>query len=71
MKSFVVTHRTLLALAASAAIGVGGMSVAHDAKKGQVKVIQLSQRDILEKLDGKLDLDLWAERRSFGSALAG
>ncbi len=30
-----------------------------------------SQGSSLEKLDGKLDLDLSAERRSFGSALAG
>jgi len=30
-----------------------------------------SQGSSLEKLDGKIDLDLDAERRSFGSALAG
>ena len=46
-------HRTLLALAACAAIGVGGMALAQHVGKGQVKVTQLSQRDIIEKLDGK------------------
>ena len=53
MKTFVVMHRTFLALAVFAAIGVGGVTLAHDAEKGQVKVTQLSQRDIIEKLDGK------------------
>ena len=49
----VVMHRTFFALAACAAIGVCGMIVAQDTGKGQVKVTQLSQRDIIEKLDGK------------------
>ena len=53
MKIFVVMHRTFLALAVFAAIGVGGMSLAHHTGKDQVKVTQLSQRDIIEKLDGK------------------
>ncbi len=53
MKIFVVMHRTFLALAACAAIGVGGMTLAHHTGKGRVKVTQLSQRDIIEKLDGK------------------
>jgi hypothetical protein len=34
-------------------LAVAGMILAHDPGKGQVKVTQLSQRDILEKLDGK------------------
>jgi quercetin dioxygenase-like cupin family protein len=46
-------HRTFLALAACTAIGVGGMALAQHTGKGQVKVTQLSQRDIIEKLDGK------------------
>jgi len=53
MKGFVVMQRTFLILAVCAAIGAGGVSLAHHAGKGQVKVTQLSQRDIIEKLDGK------------------
>ena len=53
MKTFVVMHRTFLALAVCVAIGVGGMTLAQHTGKGQVKVTQLSQRDIIEKLDGK------------------
>ena len=53
MKIFVVMHRTSLALAVCAAIGVGGMTLAHHTGKDQVKVTRLSQRDIIEKLDGK------------------
>jgi quercetin dioxygenase-like cupin family protein len=51
MKILVVMYRTFLALAVFAAIGVGGK--AHHTGKDQVKVTQLSQRDIIEKLDGK------------------
>ena len=36
MKIFVVTHRTFLALAACAAIGVGGITLAHHAGEGHV-----------------------------------
>jgi quercetin dioxygenase-like cupin family protein len=53
MKTFVVKHRTLLAIAVFAAIGVGGLTLAQHSGTGHVKVTQLSQRDILEKLDGK------------------
>ena len=53
MKVLVATFRTFLALAVCAAIGVGGVTLAHHTGKGQVKVTQLSQRDIVEKLDGK------------------
>jgi quercetin dioxygenase-like cupin family protein len=53
MKTFVAVHRTFLALAVCAAIGIGGVSVAQDGGKGQVEVTQLSQREIIEKLDGK------------------
>ncbi len=48
-----VMHRTFLALAVCAAIGVGGMTLAQRTRQGLVKVTQLSQRDIIEKLDGK------------------
>lgn len=53
MKSFVDNYRKFLALAAVAAIGLGGMALAHHTGKGAVKVTELSRRDIIEKLDGK------------------
>ena len=53
MKIFVLMHRTFLALAVCAAIGIAGVTLAHHTGKDQVKVTQLSQRDIIEKLDGK------------------
>ena len=53
MKIFAVRHRTFLALVVCCAIGVGGMTLAQQNGKGQVKSTQLSQRDIIEKLDGK------------------
>ena len=53
MKSFVINHRMLLAFAVCVAIGVGGTTLAQHTGKGQVKSEQLSQRDIMEKLDGK------------------
>lgn len=34
-------------------LAVGGMTLAHHTGNGQVKVTQLSQRDIIEKLDGR------------------
>lgn len=54
MKNYRVDmQRTILALAIFGGIGVGGMTLAHYAEKGEVKVTALSQRDIIEKLDGK------------------
>ena len=53
MKIYVVRHRTFLALAVCVAIGVGGMTLAQHTGKGEVKATQLSQRDIIEKVDGK------------------
>jgi quercetin dioxygenase-like cupin family protein len=53
MKISIVIFRAFASLAVCAALIVGGITVAHDAKKGGVKVAQLSQRDIIEKLDGK------------------
>ena len=46
-------NRTFLMLAACAALGAGGMTLAEHAEKGGAKVTQLSRRDIVEKLDGK------------------
>lgn len=49
-----VTSWRGVALAACAAVCVVGITLAqHHAGKGQVKVTQLSQRDIVERLDGK------------------
>ena len=48
-----VLHRTFLALTVCAVLGLGGMTLAHHTGKAHVKVTQLSQRDIIEKLDGK------------------
>lgn len=53
MRTFVWKYRTFLVLAVSAAIGLGGMALAHHTGERHVKVTQLSQRDIIEKLDGK------------------
>jgi quercetin dioxygenase-like cupin family protein len=56
MKNFVAMSRTYLVLTILTAIGVGGASLAQHAQhtaRGQVKVTQLSQRHIIEKLDGK------------------
>jgi quercetin dioxygenase-like cupin family protein len=53
MKILLVRRQTLPALAICFAIGVGAMVLAQHTGKGQVKVTQLSQRDIIEKLDGR------------------
>jgi quercetin dioxygenase-like cupin family protein len=53
MKIFVIKHRMLFALAVGVAIGVGGTSLAQNKARGEVKSTQLSQREIIEKLDGK------------------
>ena len=46
-------HRTFLALVVCAAVGVGGATLARHDQKGGVAVTRLSQRDIVEKLNGK------------------
>jgi quercetin dioxygenase-like cupin family protein len=53
MKTYAAIHRMFFVLAAFAVLAVGGVTLAHHAVKSQVKVTQLSQRDIIEKLDGK------------------
>ena len=45
-------RRSLLAIV-FATLAVGGMALAHHTGNGQVRVTQLSQREIIEKLDGK------------------
>jgi quercetin dioxygenase-like cupin family protein len=56
MKTFVPMSRTHLVLTILTALGVGGATLARHAQhtgRDQVKVTQLSQRNIMEKLDGK------------------
>jgi quercetin dioxygenase-like cupin family protein len=48
-----VTLRRGFVLTVCVAVCVVGVSLAQHAGNGQVKVTQLSQRDIIEKLDGK------------------
>jgi quercetin dioxygenase-like cupin family protein len=57
MKSFTITNRKFLLIAVFAAIGLSGIALAQRAQhvgKDQVNVTQLSRRDIVEKLDGKV-----------------
>jgi quercetin dioxygenase-like cupin family protein len=53
MKRHVASHRVIPAFTVCITIAVGGMSLAQHTGKDQVKVTQLSQREIIEKLDGK------------------
>ena len=53
MKMFDVRHLASLRLAVCFTIGVSMTTMAQDSGSGQVKVTQLSQREIIEKLDGK------------------
>src|SRR6516225_139218 len=56
MKTIVAKSRTCLLLTVLTALGVGGAILAQHVQhtgEGEVKVTQLSQRDIIEKLDGK------------------
>jgi quercetin dioxygenase-like cupin family protein len=46
-------RRILLAVAAGAAIGAGGLSLATQDDHGRQAVRKLSERDVIEKLDGK------------------
>ena len=56
MKTIVAMSRTCLLLAVLTALGIGGAILAQHVQhtgKSEVKVTQLSQRHIIEKLDGK------------------
>jgi quercetin dioxygenase-like cupin family protein len=46
-------HRTVLALATLGLLTFAGIPLAHRAEGSEVKVTELSRRDIVEKLDGK------------------
>ncbi|MGD9646364.1 MAG: cupin domain-containing protein [Pirellulales bacterium] len=52
-KYLAVKYRAGLMIVVSFAVGVGGMALAQQAVKDQVKVTELSRCDIVEKLDGK------------------
>jgi quercetin dioxygenase-like cupin family protein len=45
--------RAFLALAIGLVLGIGGLTLAGHDKHGKVKVTTLSERDVVEKLDGK------------------
>jgi quercetin dioxygenase-like cupin family protein len=47
------TMRTFLALAVGALLGIGGLTLAGHGGQGKVKVTKVSERDVVEKLDGK------------------
>jgi quercetin dioxygenase-like cupin family protein len=56
MKTLIITNRKFHMLAVFAAIGFSGIALAQraqQAEKADIKVNQLSQRPIIEKLDGK------------------
>ena len=53
MKKHDVSHRAIAGFAVCFTIGLGVVTMAQHSGSGQVKVTQLSQREIIEKLDGK------------------
>jgi len=53
MKKFDVRYLAISGLAVCFTIGLGAMTVAQRSGSGEVKVTQLSQQEIIEKLDGK------------------
>ena len=48
-----VRHLAISALAVCFILGLGALTMAQNSKSDEVKSIQLSQREIIEKLDGK------------------
>jgi quercetin dioxygenase-like cupin family protein len=53
MKMFDVRHLAISGLAVCFTMGLGALTMAQNSRSGEVKSIQLSQREIIEKLDGK------------------
>lgn len=45
--------RFVIAIAVGAALGAGGVSLAKHGEEGQSRVTKLSERDVIEKLNGK------------------
>lgn len=48
-----VGHESTFLASAICVVGVGGLALARHHEEGGVKVIPLSRRDVVEKLDGK------------------
>jgi quercetin dioxygenase-like cupin family protein len=61
MKMFDVRHLAISVLVVCLTIGVGVTTMAQNRGSGEVKSIQLSQREIIEKLDGKDARAVWRE----------
>jgi quercetin dioxygenase-like cupin family protein len=61
MKMFDVRHLAISGLVVCLTIGVGVTTMAQNRGSGEVKSIQLSQREIIEKLDGKDARAVWRE----------
>jgi quercetin dioxygenase-like cupin family protein len=61
MKMGDVRHLAIPGLVVCFMIGVGVMTMAQNRGSGEVKSIQLSQREIIEKLDGKDARAVWRE----------
>jgi len=53
MKRFDVRHLAFSGLGVCLTIGLGALTMAQNSGSGEVKSIQLSQREIIETLDGK------------------
>jgi quercetin dioxygenase-like cupin family protein len=53
MKIFIFRNRTIFALAIGFAIGIGGITLAQHTGMSHVKTNDLSQREIIEKLNSK------------------
>ena len=60
MEMFDVRHLALSGLAVCFTIGLGALTMAQNSGSGEVKSIQLSQREIIEKLDGKDARATWS-----------
>jgi quercetin dioxygenase-like cupin family protein len=61
MKMFDVGHLAISGLVVCFTNSVGVMTMAQNRASAEVKSIQLSQRDIIEKLDGKDARAVWRE----------
>jgi quercetin dioxygenase-like cupin family protein len=53
MSIFIAKRRLPFAFAVLAVVGVSGFALAHGVGTDEIKVTQLSRRDVVERLDGK------------------
>jgi quercetin dioxygenase-like cupin family protein len=65
-----IMRRILLAAAVGAAIGVGGLSLASHGDHGQETVTKISERDVIETLNGK-EARVTMVEVAFGPGVAG